>query len=773
MPILIPIPGADEAPSGLPTIFVSRGSIRIANVSVFEAGGSIDVTSTGTRAALGSIGPTAVESQATRQSIRPVNIDTNRALASCEVVAGDSFLILANILASNISGPNLGSFGYTEINAELLVNNVPIPIKSFDYQVPAGRLGSILNIRLAVPDVATVPAGASVKFSLKVRVGGVLSSYTLLDNGKLQQRDYQISYRGGNSGGPTDEISFSSLDVISDKFSLAPRRPVVMFDPYRVRYDQVQVRNDQMVTDPRGNKIVPLVEPVAGLSMRRVLQRAYTGIGGAAFITVPSQVYGWSTLMSGPATDQHGCGFTGVITNIPDYKVRRVDFTLENGWHAGAQPTVMMYSPVYFVENNVLYIMDVEQPLPYGVVPHQVTLASHKVLSERIEYKPDSNAVLLTYQYNGNDPSEDPAKQYRDVFTETVESVIGERGNRGYSQTTVRRWDREVFMPDRPTDVLDTFPLSSETETEQSVTWYYASGDEQATYTRVTHRETIDYLYEGDLKIQHVKTTYAAVADPATSFTINMFPVEIETCDISWMEDPNNPGVKLQSSVRTDVWGRCAYNPNNTETVVDSHGTVLFVRMIPVLIAQSSGILSSEWVISNNIPISSTRMTLHKGKGNQFDVEVIEIDHLNNTLRKSYTEPVTGTNSNDPFEARSRTVLLRDTVSEAAIGPRIPLGINAYELPRDRAIKLGQRALYRLSNPLMTMPLTLAGVDFTIARGTVIKGQKRSGGYTSNYFVTGYTISGNELGKTGHRVTQTIESVEIGSPLPNPNIYIT
>src|SRR5690606_20550096 len=154
------------------------------------------------------------------------------------------------------------------------------------------------------------------------------------------------------------------------------------------------------------------------------------------------------------------------------------------------------------------------------------------------------------------------------------------------------------------------------------------------------------------------------------------------------------------------------------------------------------------------------RKVLRKGNSAQLDVEVVEIDILNNTLQRSITEPVTGDTSTDPYETKSRTILLRDLDSEAEIGPRVPVSVNAFELPRTRALELGQRTLRRLKNPLMVMPVTFPSVLFAIDRGSVISGQTRDG-YTTDHFVTGLSINGDSLGTEGHRIMQTIDSVEL------------
>lgn len=760
MAITTPIIGTDEAPSS-PVYYKGLSSIDVRSFSTDAGLSSID--------AIKSVRPVPgfssliVEAETTLRFLQSINIENQfitPSFQSLEVVTGDSFTILADILAEILSGPSLGSFAYMDINAELKVNDVIVPIKSFNYQVPTGKLGSILNVVLAIPDATQVPNGASIKFSLFVIVGGVESEYGLIDNGKLQERSYVIDYTGGKTGGPQDTVSFSSLDVISDKFGLAPRRSVTMFDPYRVRLDSVQTRNDQMVRDEFGNRILPILEPVSGLRMKQVIARAYTGMGGNSFLSAPSGPHSWDGYLLTPETEQQGTGFLNVVTNIIDYPVRRADFTLQSGWHDGAQPVVAMYTPIYFVHDNILYIMDVDAPLPDGMSPHPITLDDHKTLTEKLSFKPDVNAILLTYQYSANDPSEDPGRQSRDVFHDPVIDETGTSGTPGYSKVTVRRWDREFFMLDAPDAVLDTLPLSSDTETISCVVWRDSDGNVTAAYDRVTHQETVTYQYDGELKIHHERIVKAWVADPGTAFFIDLITVEQETTDISWVDDPNNPGVKLQFSVRTDLEQVCVWGPDQ-ETVSDGGTSYTFNRMVPVLEAFAAGIVvDNTWKMGPLIPTKSIRETLQNMKGQHFDVEVVETDYINNTLKRSYVAPTTGTVSASSFDAKSRSILFCDLESEADIGPRIPIPLNTYELPRLQAIALAHRVLGRIKNPLMSLPIILAGVDFTIAQGSVIKGQKRAG-YTTNYFVTGYAITGTSLGKKGHRIAQTLEATEL------------
>lgn len=776
MPTVSPILGAEESPSSDAIIGSFAGSIDIAAGARYEGVGSIDILGSRAFTGAGSLDIRKNRVSVGEGTIEVGFVDTFEVQGSIDIIAGEDFLILADMIESEMFG-----FQSTESQAakfqevDGLLRATPpgggspsvLKIKRFTLNVPTGKLGSILNVTLAKPsDLGLIPAGTTIDFELHVTINGETSILKLMENGKMQQRDSTIAIQGER--GPIDEVSFGSIDILADRFTLGPRNPVVMFDPRRVRYDNLQTRSDQLIRTEFRGLIYPRLEPVYGLSMRQVLSRAYTGSGGSSFISalVPgpfSSSFNWGPYIGSSDNDPKGCGFDGVITNIPDYPVRRADFTIEGGWDAGAQPLVTMFSPIFFAHENKLFILDVERPLPHGIDVHYIPLSVHKSLSERIEYKPETNAILLTYQYNGNDPSEDPHKAMREVFNDEVIDEHGTFNELGYTKTTVRRWDREYYLSDAPEAVLDTLPLRSDQETSQTIVWYDDTGTAHLQGTRTTHRETNEYLYDGDLKVQHTKRVYATIPAPDSSFIVDLREIYNEVTQISWAEDINNPGMKVQDRVRTDIKQVCTYDSTTTETVNDPAltGEVTFVRMIPVLDAFAAGIVTDTFHLTGLIPTKIIRETLHNMKGNAYDVEVLETDYINNTMKRSYTQPVTGTVSNDAFESKSRTILMSDAASEALIGKRIPLSVNAYELPREEAVELGRRTLYRLKNPLQTLPISLPGVDFVIGRGSVIQGQKRNNTNTSKYFVTGYTIVGENLGRAGHKVSQTLEAVEI------------
>jgi hypothetical protein len=618
MPITIPIEGGGEPPR-IPIQSCARSAVEIRDVARDRAISGITVTGTSFSASRQSTEIAKTVPTAAISGINIVNGIRDRHVSAIEVLTGESFIILVDILQEALSGSMLGQFGQTEINAKLMVDGDELAIKSFSFQVPTGRLGSILNIVLADPNPTPVPVRATVMFYLVVHIDGDDVFHVLLNNGNLQERDYKITISGNKPG---DEVTFGALDVLSDKFSLAPRRPVTMYDPRRVRIDDVRTDSENAIRDESGRTIMPVIEPVNGLTMKRILNRAYTNVGGYSGISLLSQLPSWNALMSNALNDQVGMGFTSVITNIPDYKVRRADFTIEGGWHDGALPVVAMYAPVYFVTGSILFIIDVDRPLPFAANPHTIWLSAHKSLSERAEYKPDANAVILTYQYSDNDPDEDPRRVSRVVFKTERQNPSGlNEGQPGFVEIETRTETIEWYFTDEPDVVLASYPSRINIITEMTIVWAIRDPDtsvvldEVIQNRRVVHREETNYTYDGELETGHTREVFAAVTVSEEWATIPVL-IEREACKIYWKDDPYNVGAKVQDRMTLEITGRC-YLSNEDETIFDSSGELLIVRKIPALLAQASGFVESDMVLSDMVPIKTVRETLRFVKGQQ------------------------------------------------------------------------------------------------------------------------------------------------------------
>jgi hypothetical protein len=704
----------------------------------------------------------------TAESIRVEGLDGGPYTVYFEDEMGNRFIyplvididLLTGGGAGGVTVPNpgatMGSFSDQEVSAQLLVNGEEVLIKDFQYNEPVDKLGAFMNARLAVPNPAQLPNDANYEFN--IIANGV--PRTLVKDGRLASRDYRMAQKG-------DEVNFSLIDVIADKFTLAPRRPVIMFNPDEVEFKSVEVNPRDAIKDERGQAIMPIYEYVGGLTMKQILKRAYTGTGGYSMTTplTPAQIEsmsGISSYFTSPTADQFGLGFANVVTNIGDYKVRQAMFDIESGWHAGAQPFVGMYNPQYLpLLDNLLCVLSIENPLPFGAIPRVIPVSLAKTLVMTKQFKNDTNAALLTYQMAAKDDPDEDLFITAEEEVLPVESGVGLQGNPGYAEITTRiRYLRKKRFSTLEVvgEVIDT--INTQT---RAIVPGTTLGD--AGILQLVHEENQQNIYYDDMKTGHHRTVSALMLmSNGLELIGTSFPTILwEDNESHWINDPTVPGQKLlaRGSTRTEglVYRR-------VEEVEDAGGGI-WKYQYPILLAQSSGVLLADYQAAalgdvSTLLIETTEEILRHTQGNQYDCVVTTIDHLNGgSPKRSIVAPRTGDTSSNPFAVRSKTQLFRDLASEAVIGPRIPITINAGGLPYDRAVKLKDQMLNRAKNPLNTTTIPLANkVDFGLAKGSVIVGQTRWG-YTPRHIVVGLSINGENLQSQGHKITMSVEALEL------------
>lgn len=704
-------------------------------------------------------------------SRRNISIGGLRAVTgrgTVEILGGEGLDILVDVIPEELgTGPGPAGFYWTEeITCRLLVDGDEVDITAFDYSMPKDSLGAALNCTLAQPDLVQVPANAAITFQLGFTRGGVTRWVSLVQNGRIAGRDYTVAWRSsGNAGGPADTVQVSSVDILADKFGLAPRRPVSMYDPQRVKQSDVEVRPSDALQAEDGTPILPIYEPVAGLTSRQVLERAYTSRPGFTMITAGS--YGTDPsatvrLESAINDSRHvgvGLGFAGIVTNIPTYAVRRADFTVEGGWHEGTGPVVGPFGPAYFVIGNRLYIMNTDAQLPAGLTVRRLPMDDYVRLQLLTPVRDLQNAVIVTYAMDPEELAQSESL-YADSRVEQVTTESGVFGTMGYSkQESYVRFRVMKRLDDH--SVVAEFPESTEVRTYGTETVAQLDGDGKvigwlAGALKLLHRETQQDTYDGLLKTGHTKVVEAHVGERLIGgWASELRPVLNEKCTIVWKQDPNNLDQMIQVRNTTQISG-LVYQAKETREVGGQKINMLY----PALVADAGGIITGAGKFLEDMAIETITEYLRPLGGSQVDVQVVVQNHLTGSIKRGVTQPRTGNRSTSVYTAKQRSVLLRDLDSEALIGQRKPLGFNAGELPRTLALPLGHRVLYRLMNPAHQSNMELPGVDMALQKGAIIKGQLRVGGDTPPCVVTGFNISGNNLGQQGHRIFMRCEGVE-------------
>lgn len=759
--MLIPIPGAEEEFTSLnPSYFLNSQSIDVVDALQVPCVQSSDVLAQVEQYPRQSVIVSGDEDtigfQAGELGVFTETIITQSAL---EIVSGESLLILADIIDNSINQESLAQQASVEIVPKLLVDGVEIPITRCEYVEPTGKLGAILNVTLAKKGITQIPVNADIVFSLIVYGSSGPVEIVLMEDGKLSGRNYSISYQGGQglASGPTDEVTFGAIDIVGDKFTLTPKRPVTMFDPNKVKYEDVDISPVDSIIDEQGKPIMPIIEPITGLTMKRVLQRAFTGIGGYG-LTSPltsgqiSTMQRVAALISNASNDQVGLGFSQVITNIEDYPASRADFTIEGGWNEGTRPFIDMFDPLVFVQNNIIYIIDSEANLPFGYTPKMISIDDYKRLSYDTPVTPNINSILVTYQTKSNSDE--------GLGRRTITNYLPPEGN-GDTETRVIETITEVFELHNPTNVVDTFLERVVTEVRR-----FMNGGELL--SNLIHRETIDNFYEDDLKTGHRRVVEVPIPYLGGPF-IFLRTALTETSSIYWRDDPANPGQKVQARTHTRTEG-AVYQTFETVEYFNPITNAIENRQMafPYFPALNSNIIKSEegiigsGIISLGVLMETEDRILRRVRGNQYDVQVIKVNHLTGQSQSSRTTPTNGSAKTDPYSNRSRTMLIVDSESQEEIGPRIPFSINTNELPKLRAESLARRILERLKNPLVPISMDLPYVDFSIQKGSIVKSVLRENNTViGDYIITGRSIIVDNIGKRGHRAFMSLETKQL------------
>lgn len=664
------------------------------------------------------------------------------------------------------------------VGAWLTINGVSVPVAGASIKAPSRKLGASVTIALAVPDVTSVPQGASVTFEVGAGAGSpvVWSRVPYMSLGKLLGRAYNISWIP-RPGKPGDTVQFSAISPLADRLGLAPERPVILYNPDTVDSQNLVGDTSNYDRDAlTGAAILPVLEPVSGLTLKAVLDRAFTN-------RPPNLSRQAATLSTSTGRDIYaeslgvgtGAGFNSVVTNIGDYPVDRVDFSEEGGWLGGVQALIAPYEAEVFEDSNTLYIIDPDKGLPAGLQVRALPLSCFIDLNETVEATEIVNVLRFSYLTRTPPVDRDGNIIIQGAIPSIERPVLpATESGQGRSYVRVETYPEFEVWKD-----LTTGQVVARNEIQTETRKYTYRDKVQLTPQaggRVkrqivpggiveTSVETVQTHYQGKLKKDSLRKISAVYYDPNVKGApdSSLREVMTETNRLEWRPDVNSPG---ESELVRSI--------TETEGIVlvekDRDGNKLYT---PILQAQSSGLIKGDGSqYTTRMPIRTVIEELRDSGFNQSAVITTEFNLLTGSVEVSppvYTR--TGSRSTAQkvgnrvtqaaFTVRER---ITDVASIAAYGKRRAASLSLGEVEPELARRIARRRLYRLANPRQSVTVTLPGIDFTIRRGSLLRPARRSG-YSGTYMVTGWTITIRGLGTEGVDVKQVLECIEVSSLL--------
>lgn len=581
-------------------------------------------------------------------------------------------------------------------------------ISSFTLEVPTAALGARLSCLLSsfTPSLDT---SQDAKFEIGITKGGATDWATLLKDGRITDRS-KTTRLGG------DATQITAVSRLADKWKLTPRQPITIYDPAQVDIVTEAAESRGDVVDANGNPIEPVYTPVAGLDLIQLLNFIYA----------------------------EKLGFGQVITNVPNYPINRADFTLTSPYHAVAAGQVALFEPQYSSEDlERIFIVDPQGTLPEGFLSkvRAVSMNSYVEFQRQKQIAPLINAVLLSYRTSSNaggfilDKVQSPPEVQE----------VGTPGEEGWQRTVINRFVKEFH--DDPNDPGRV--------TRPDIVWK----TESRTSAKVggvireiaVETQTDTFAYDWQLKNGYTKIVNLYTKLPGHGALMRQAQTEVNR--IVYTGAMSNPSELVKTWEVTEINGTILVEGEEGDE--DNPQT-----KISLYEANRTNNISDDAEAKLGKPITTIIERWREIGSDQIEVDYQVVDHLAGKPQQNKTVQHTGTVRVrlDQSATRNLTMLLRNEESEEDAGTLPPAAISAGDIPFGPAREIAQRVLDRHGQQPQRVSIQFAGIDVALRRGSLRRVSERDG---SQYlvFITGFTITGENLGTPDFSISQTAEGI--------------
>jgi hypothetical protein len=587
----------------------------------------------------------------------------------------------------------------------------------FSFSASASDLGVKADVTIADPSLE-INRGDQFDLTLRIEFGSQPKSH-LIKNGIVAGNSKSIA--ANRLAGLTvanDSFSITGIDSMGFRWKLAPRVPIIIFDPQSITLEGNEL--DSNVNDADGNRIYAEATWVNGLDLNYILNFAYVT----------------------------KCGFDEVVHNLPNYRIPRVDFSLSSSFHSIVASFYSLFKPIIFEDDNRLFIIDVDGEIPGGILSGARLIEADGYINY-VNQNPETavvNAVLLShkeisFQGFGED-------QFPDSVTHRTEvefSDVGTPFTDGWQHTTFTRYIAEIHD-----DEDDPGRITSEiTWRTQTVT---SGFDEEGTYRELSNEiQTDRYSNSWRLKLGYFKSIEAYVDDGSGS--VLMQNVLTENNFLIWRPSIVNPGEYEKVRSQTQVEG-----------LVLIEGEEPDQTLTPLIeAARNKAVPDDGSAPIERRPISSSIEVWRYTGADQIEVHIQKIDQLTKRVESTKTVEHIGTNaarvrSGNTFNTKQ--VLLNDADSDLADGAREPISFDAGFVTYPIAKELAFRAMAEATTPRPRITCQLASFDAGIRRGSIRNIRDRDGNEVTA-IITGYSITGTQAARGQILISQSIEGVFI------------
>lgn len=622
--------------------------------------------------------------------------------------------------------------------ARLIVDGTEWPVTDYEYEKPEDTLGAILKVTLA--DVGlSVSRDAVVSFDVGVTVDGVTSWNSLMKDGVLAGSVAVIKAGG-------DTLDITSINAIGDRWNLATRQPVTYYDPAKLDLSLERGPARYDLFDETGNPIIAKRVPIRSLDLKQVLQFAFV----------------------------KGCGFADVITNIPNYPVRRFDVTVQTNFRKAAARHVDFFKPKVFADDAAtLWIIDPDAKLPagYAATARKLPIKHYIENEQTTPVRQIVNALLFTYRFDDpNNGDEFPANATdRTVTTSTEAATPSKRNAIIASQWThvVTTTHYKDFHDDasNPQRVTRSIPWKTERRT-------YTRNHDEITLEMEHTIQTDYYTRNFTLLTGYDKVVSRRLQLPGQSPDILLNPTQIGTEPMviecinefqrtQWDESQYNPDVMIKVNSRT--WREGLVLTEGAITGTTPEGLTLFdvVSKQPLTEANLNRNVGNDVLQFVQWEPIETTVELWRDTGtNQVEVFRVIKDELTGIVRDDSSTQAIADRQVDLTSYLTNTELLTNAESEARFGPREPLALDAGDVPYSIARPVADRFLEREGQPAAERRFVLNIYDAGLAPGAVRLVYTRDED-PQMFIITSMKENGSKLGTLESDIAQSAGGVKV------------
>lgn len=582
-------------------------------------------------------------------------------------------------LTLDILPENIVPGRYVHTQPRLKIDGVEIPIISGTVSDDVNAGGRTLDVQLArIADKDLIGIDADIEFGFGTKTDGVWNEstfITLLSGAMRRSLNHSLAW---DNNQPQDTVSFQSVSGDTTRMMKTAERDLVIYDSSRLTLRQ---QDFEILFDSQGRQFTTELKPIGGLRLNALLQEIVV----------------------------QRCGFAGYRTNLPNFRIKRVDIEMGSSLIDSIIGYFGMFDPVMFEEDGILWIIDTTVALPAGFpAPKTVAVSQYRTLSKQDERRL-VDALMITYVEDKLD------YDYITTRTETDEELQGDLEVR--IETLIREY-RKFAQP---------FVVQREEAYQVNKTFRGVGG-----VTVKTSQLTIEYDSRNRINSRTLRTQ-------------ELLPDLL---------DEMNPGaLALLDSERIDESFTWAAHPFDTRReylasrVVEVRSLVAIDAANPQLDSPYERKLA-EVYLSGNVTVdqvlafkrtSTTIDTAEPKKDGTVKIRRVELNHLLNlTAIDEDADPVGDVSVSGLAASPNRMlVFYRDNAPRTT--DRIE-NFNAGELPATIFVPLARRRLKMIREYLGGVVCQVIGFDPSLHRGIVVRATGR-GETLGDVIITGLSIS--------------------------------